>query len=189
VTPDQLACLFHETYERLAPDYGYRTRKASAVPWEDVPAVNRALMVAVASEVLLAIEAMATPDADLEAVEATQAAADAWRERRRSVPDVAGGDVLADGTASMDRRQGTGPESFDCPEVAPAPEFVSADWWCPWLRAPTMKPGWCDHVGAPVVTWHLPRAGDPSVSDVPGSSGVMAHTMADLGDPAAEHGE
>jgi len=77
--------------------------------------------------------------------------------------------VLADGTASMDRRaQGTGPESFDCPEVAPAPEFVSADWWCPFLRAPTMKPGWCDHVGAPVVTWHLPRADNPSVPDVAG---------------------
>ena len=36
---------FHETYERLAEQHGYRTRRASAVPWEDVPLANRALMV------------------------------------------------------------------------------------------------------------------------------------------------
>lgn len=45
------ARLFHETYERLAPSFCYETRKESAVPWEDVPANNRALMVAVVSEV------------------------------------------------------------------------------------------------------------------------------------------
>jgi len=38
---------FHEYYERLAPEYGYKTRKASAVPWEDVPPENKALMIAV----------------------------------------------------------------------------------------------------------------------------------------------
>ena len=47
-----LARLFHETYERLAPDYGYRTREASAVPWEDVPDGNKRLMIATAAEVL-----------------------------------------------------------------------------------------------------------------------------------------
>jgi hypothetical protein len=48
---EQLARLFHETYERLAPTFGYQTRKESAVPWEQVPAHNKALMVAVADEV------------------------------------------------------------------------------------------------------------------------------------------
>jgi hypothetical protein len=43
---------FHETYERLAPEHGYKTRDASAVPWEDVPENNRSLMVAVARELL-----------------------------------------------------------------------------------------------------------------------------------------
>lgn len=33
----ELARLFHETYERLAPEFGYKTRKESAVPWKDVP--------------------------------------------------------------------------------------------------------------------------------------------------------
>lgn len=48
-----LARLFHETYERLAPFYGYETRTESAVPWEDVPTQNRLLMIAVATEVLI----------------------------------------------------------------------------------------------------------------------------------------
>jgi hypothetical protein len=52
---EQVAKLFHETYERLAPEFGYRTREASAVPWEDVPAENRALMVATCREVLDAV--------------------------------------------------------------------------------------------------------------------------------------
>jgi hypothetical protein len=52
MTPQQLAQLFHETYERLAPDFGYRTRTESAKPWEDVPPYNKALMVATCAEIL-----------------------------------------------------------------------------------------------------------------------------------------
>lgn len=48
----EAARLFHETYERLAPLFGYETRKESAVPWEDVPEPNRSLMTAVAGEVI-----------------------------------------------------------------------------------------------------------------------------------------
>jgi hypothetical protein len=51
-SPEELARLFHETYERLAPEYGYKTREASAVPWDDVPAQNKSLMIAVAAHVL-----------------------------------------------------------------------------------------------------------------------------------------
>ena len=49
---ESLARLFHETYERLAPEFGYKTREASAVPWDDVPDNNKALMIAVAAAVL-----------------------------------------------------------------------------------------------------------------------------------------
>lgn len=49
---EEAAKLFHEVYERLAPQYGYTTRKDSAVPWEEVPGKNRALMIAVAGYVL-----------------------------------------------------------------------------------------------------------------------------------------
>lgn len=42
-----LAKRFHEAYESLAPEFGYKTREASAVPWEDVPEPNRQLMMAV----------------------------------------------------------------------------------------------------------------------------------------------
>jgi hypothetical protein len=49
---ETLAHLFHDTYERLAPSFGYQTRTESAVPWDDVPAANRALMEAVCAEIL-----------------------------------------------------------------------------------------------------------------------------------------
>jgi hypothetical protein len=47
-----LAKMFHEAYERLAPEFNYQTRKASAVPWDDVPEHNKALMIATARAVL-----------------------------------------------------------------------------------------------------------------------------------------
>lgn len=50
---EELARLFHETYERLAPTFGYETRKGTAVPWEQVPARNKNLMIAVADVVEL----------------------------------------------------------------------------------------------------------------------------------------
>ena len=49
---ERLARFFHETYERLAPEYNYETRKASAVPWQLVPENNKRLMIAVAGEIL-----------------------------------------------------------------------------------------------------------------------------------------
>jgi hypothetical protein len=58
MTAEELAKLFHETYEELAPDFGYSTRKSSAVPWEDVPEPNKSLMIAVAEKVLEKIEAL-----------------------------------------------------------------------------------------------------------------------------------
>lgn len=49
---EKLAEMFHETYERLAPQYGYTTRKGSAVSWEYVPGKNKKLMLAVCEEIL-----------------------------------------------------------------------------------------------------------------------------------------
>lgn len=48
---EELAQAFHSAYERLAPSFGYETRKASAVPWEQIPEQNRKLMIAVAGEI------------------------------------------------------------------------------------------------------------------------------------------
>jgi|SRR5579871_1109787 len=50
----QLARLFHETYERLAPEFGYATRPETARSWEEIPedSPNKRLMMAVAGEVL-----------------------------------------------------------------------------------------------------------------------------------------
>jgi hypothetical protein len=52
LTPEALAQRFHETYERLAPEFGYETRTPSAKPWNEVPEQNRNLMIAVCREIL-----------------------------------------------------------------------------------------------------------------------------------------
>lgn len=49
---ERLAQMFHETYERLAPGHGYKTRERSAVPWCDLPEDNKNLMIAVCGEIL-----------------------------------------------------------------------------------------------------------------------------------------
>lgn len=49
---EKIAQNFHYNYEALAPEYDYRTRKASAKPWLEVPENNRRLMVHVVSLIL-----------------------------------------------------------------------------------------------------------------------------------------
>lgn len=74
---EKVARAFHAHYERLAPDHGYRTREASAKPWDEVPKNNRALMVATALAVIeeLELEVVRTatiedlPMLDFEAIE------------------------------------------------------------------------------------------------------------------------
>jgi hypothetical protein len=53
---ERLARRFHETYEALAPAHGYKTREESAVPWDEVPATNKRLMVAVCEQLLSELE-------------------------------------------------------------------------------------------------------------------------------------
>lgn len=48
--PEELARRFHSTYELLAPEFGYETRKESAKPWAEVPEQNKRLMIAVCAE-------------------------------------------------------------------------------------------------------------------------------------------
>ncbi len=50
---ETLAEQFHETYERLAEGFGYKTRGESAVPWANVPQANKLLMIATCAELLL----------------------------------------------------------------------------------------------------------------------------------------
>lgn len=52
LTAELLARTFHESYERLAPSFGYDTRDDSRQPWEQVPEQNRKLMVATAEAVI-----------------------------------------------------------------------------------------------------------------------------------------
>ncbi len=52
MTPEKLAELFHETYQRLAPAFGCKAR--GAAKWQDEP--NQSLMIAVATTVLEEIE-------------------------------------------------------------------------------------------------------------------------------------
>ena len=48
-----LAHDFHLRYEEMAPEFGYVTNPRTAVPWEDLPADNKALMLAVAKRIWL----------------------------------------------------------------------------------------------------------------------------------------
>jgi hypothetical protein len=52
MTAEELARFFHETYERLAPEFEYETREESATAWDEVPEKNRRLMIATCAEVL-----------------------------------------------------------------------------------------------------------------------------------------
>jgi len=67
---ENLARLFHETYERLAPSFGYETRKDSAKPWSEVPEKNKRLMVAVCGEILRQHTAAAVESATIVATDA-----------------------------------------------------------------------------------------------------------------------
>lgn len=49
-----IAKRFRETYERLAPQFGYRTRKETSKPWDQMPEQNKRLMIAVCAEILAA---------------------------------------------------------------------------------------------------------------------------------------
>ena len=49
---ENLARRFHETYEKLAPSFGYETKKDSAVQWADVPEKNKNLMIATCKAIL-----------------------------------------------------------------------------------------------------------------------------------------
>ena len=42
----QVARLFHEHYERLAPEYGYETKEESQVDFDDLEVNHRRLMIA-----------------------------------------------------------------------------------------------------------------------------------------------
>lgn len=49
---NRLAKRFHELYEELAPQFNYKTRRASAVVWEQVPENNKRLMTEVCKRIL-----------------------------------------------------------------------------------------------------------------------------------------
>lgn len=49
---DDIAQAFHDAYEQLAPGFSYKTRKASAVPWEDVPGPNKSLVRATVAKLI-----------------------------------------------------------------------------------------------------------------------------------------
>lgn len=61
MTPLELATLFHETYERLAPNFGYTTRPEARNFDETTP--NGQLMVAVCGEVLQRLNRTTLEDA------------------------------------------------------------------------------------------------------------------------------
>jgi hypothetical protein len=51
-TAHELATFFHDTYEMLAPDFGWTTSAGCVVPFDDLPDENRLLMLEVCERVL-----------------------------------------------------------------------------------------------------------------------------------------
>ena len=49
---ERIARRFHEVYEKLASQFNYRTRTDTNKPWEEVPANNKQLMIAVVHELI-----------------------------------------------------------------------------------------------------------------------------------------
>ncbi len=49
---ESVARIFHETYERLAPSFGYETREATRGSWDNMPERNKHLMIATTAELL-----------------------------------------------------------------------------------------------------------------------------------------
>ena len=49
---DDVAKMFHETYEDLAPEFGYETRIDTRKDWKEVPENNRELMKATCKTVV-----------------------------------------------------------------------------------------------------------------------------------------
>ncbi len=58
---EEIASQFHYWYEKLAPSFGYETRKESAVEWKDVPENNKNLMIAVVDKVINALKTASLP--------------------------------------------------------------------------------------------------------------------------------
>jgi hypothetical protein len=88
------ARLFHETYERLAPQFDYETRKESAKPWIDVPENNKRLMVAVVEHVLQlvtcqpAVPFIAATQPSAEPLSASEFYAQQYTVGREDPPDM-----------------------------------------------------------------------------------------------------
>lgn len=86
-----IARRFHETYEALAPMFGYETRKRSAVPWAQVPDDNKDLMRAVVGALLDVGGVMVAAD-DVEGLRAALLRLGAleqvgWRLEKADMPD------------------------------------------------------------------------------------------------------
>lgn len=47
-----IAKLFHDRYEYLAPNYGWKTQEQSAVPWDELPENQKDLMVHVVANLI-----------------------------------------------------------------------------------------------------------------------------------------
>jgi hypothetical protein len=52
-TAEEIAKEFHRVYELHARVMGYPIRRESAVPWEDLPEINRSLMISVVESLLV----------------------------------------------------------------------------------------------------------------------------------------
>jgi hypothetical protein len=110
---EAIAIAFHDAYEDLAPDYGYRTREASAKPWDEIPAANAGLMVATVERLLEhGVIAAAAPAAGLGFA--------TWLEARGINPDLS---MVCSNFSPDDMR-----DAYEAGRAAAAPAAPQSDW-------------------------------------------------------------
>ena len=52
VTPEKLAKIFHDAYEKIAKKQGWNTQKSCKVEFDDLPEANKKTMILTAAEVI-----------------------------------------------------------------------------------------------------------------------------------------
>lgn len=84
MSDEQIAMLFHDTYERLGPSFGWDTQQRCKREWADLPPENKHLMVATCKEVRALLAAQPTGARGEEVSEPTGddiGSAEHWKEK------------------------------------------------------------------------------------------------------------
>ena len=145
----KLACIFHELYEKHAPNYGYETREETRVFNASTP--NGKLMIAVCREIDKMYQA--------ELAERDREIADQDKMRATVIKELATvSQQLAEARREIERLRGmlTRTECYHCAGwiEQPEPETKERDAVCPECKGPTTASHYDDMLYCPICKNH-----------------------------------